>query len=194
MSLVVKVNRVFKYPLLLSRGDNLSTKVQVDWSRKSRKQLSLLKYEPGQTKLTDYFTLLDEIENVMEKHPKLHKIVTTIDSQRKSFLPNDHESDFCPLFKRLLVNAYQNVKKIPTSRRHDTIIKKFATSLLIYAGPMAYDLVHQNMPRALPSLRTVQREVHNEYQTISEGYFQFDGLDKYLTQHGISYKVRSKYQ
>jgi len=56
---------------------------------------------------------------------------------------------------------------------------------------MAYDLVHRNMPTTLPSLRTVQREVHNEYQTISEGYFQFDGLDKYLTQHGISHKVVS---
>ena len=56
---------------------------------------------------------------------------------------------------------------------------------------MAYNLVHQNMPKALPSLRTVQREVHNEYQTIPEGYFQFDGLEKFLTQHGISNKVVS---
>ena len=56
---------------------------------------------------------------------------------------------------------------------------------------MAYDLIHRNMPTALPSLRTVQREVHNEYQTISEGYFQFDGLEKFLTQHCISHKVIS---
>ena len=159
----------------------------MDWSRESRKQLSLLKSEDGQTKLTDYFTLLDKIENIMQKNPELHKVVANVNSHRKPFLSNDCESDFfCPLFKQLLVNAYQNVNKIPTSRRHDTIIKKFATSLLIYAGPMAYDLVHRNMPTALPSLRTVQREVHNEYQTISEGYFQFDGLENYLTQHGMS--------
>jgi len=77
--------------------------------------VSLLKSEPGQTKLTDYYALLDKIENVMQKHPELHKVVTNIDSQRKSFLPNDCGSDFCPLFKRLLENAYQNVNKIPTS-------------------------------------------------------------------------------
>ena len=47
------------------------------------------------------------------------------------------------------------------------------------------------MPIASPSLRTVQREVQNEYKTISEGYFQFDGLEKYLTQHRISHKVVS---
>ena len=94
----------------------------MDWSRKTRKQLSLLKYEPAQTKLTDYFTLLDEIENVMQKHPELNKVVANIDSQRRPFLPNNCESNFCPLFKQLLINAYQNVDKIPTSRRHDKIV------------------------------------------------------------------------
>ena len=44
------------------------------------------------------------------------------------------------------------------------------------------------MPTAIPSL---QIEVQNEYQGISEGYFQFDGLEKYLTQHDISHKVVS---
>ena len=65
----------------------------------------------------------------MQKHPELHEVVTNIDSQRKPFLPNDCESDFSPLFKQLLVNVYQNINKIPTSQRHDTIIKRFATSL-----------------------------------------------------------------
>ena len=79
MKVEVKVNRIFSYPLLLStngRGDNLPNNVQVDWSRNSRKHLSLLRFEPGQTKLTDYYTLLDDIENVMQKHPELHEVVT----------------------------------------------------------------------------------------------------------------------
>ena len=124
----------------------------MDWSRTSRKQLSLLKPECGQTKLIDYFALLDKIENVMQRHPELHKVVTNVDTQLKQLSLNDCESNFCPLFKQLLANAYNNANKTPTSRRHDEIIKKFATSLLIYAGPMAYDLIHRNMPTALPSL------------------------------------------
>ena len=95
----------------------------MDWPRTSTKQLSILKFEHGQTKLTDYYALLDEIENVMQKHPELHKVVTGVDAQRKQLLPNDYESHFCPLFKQLLANAYHNVNRIPTSRRHDTIIK-----------------------------------------------------------------------
>ena len=127
----------------------------------------------------------------MQRHPELHKVVRNVDTQLKQLSLNDCESNFCPLFKQLLANAYNNANKTPTSHRHDEIIKKLATSLLIYAGPMAYDLIHLNMPTALHSLRTVQREVRNEYQTISEGYFQFDGLEKFLTQHCISHKVIS---
>ena len=111
-------------------GGGELTSVQVDWSRTSRKQLSLLKSECDQTKVTEHFALLDEVKNVMQKDPELHKVVTNVDIQRKKFLPNDCESNFCPFFKQLLANAFHNANKIPTSQRHDTIIKKFATSLL----------------------------------------------------------------
>ena len=128
------VNRIFSNPLLLPTnkgGKNLPTNVKVDLSRGSRKQLSLLKFEPGQTKLTDYFTLLNNIENIMQKNPELHKVVENINTHKRPFFPNNCESGFCSFLKQFLMNAYQNVGKIPMSRRHDTIIKKFAT----YAVP-----------------------------------------------------------
>ena len=90
--------------------------------------------------------MLNNIENIVQKNPELRKVVANVISHGKPFFPNNCESDFCPFFKQLLMNAYQNVSKVPTSRRHDTIIKKFAASLLIYAGPMAYDLVHRQQP------------------------------------------------
>ena len=61
------------------------------------------------------------------------------------------------LFQRLLSNAENNALKVPQARTHSTVIKKFSTSLYLYGGPMAYNLIHQNMPTALPSLRTIQR-------------------------------------
>ena len=45
---------------------------------------------------------------------------------------------------------------------------------------MAYNLVHQNMPDALPCLRTVQENIHAEYYSLSEGQFRFDELASYL--------------
>ena len=45
---------------------------------------------------------------------------------------------------------------------------------------MAYSFVQQNMPAALPCLRTVQESIHAEYHPLSEKQFQFDDLFGYL--------------
>lgn len=64
------------------------------------------------------------------------------------------------------------------------MLKIFFTSLVIlYAGPLAYNFLHENLPHALPSLRNVQRILHSEYKTINEGEFQFDELATHLSQH-----------
>ena len=54
---------------------------------------------------------------------------------------------------------------------------------------MAYNLIHQNMPTALPSLRTIQRQIHSEYHHIAEGELQFDGLVSRLTKHKAPFVV-----
>ena len=56
-------------------------------------------------------------------------------------------------------------------------------ALFIYAGPMAFEYIHQNMPEALPSLRTVQNLVHGHYKTLDEGQFRFDELAQHLKQY-----------
>ena len=63
---------------------------------------------------------------------------------------------------------------------HNTLLKKFATSLLIYCGPMAYNFISSNLPRALPCLRTVQRYISAEYTPFQEGVFRFDELLDHL--------------
>jgi len=45
------------------------------------------------------------------------------------------------------------------------------------------------MPTALPSLRTIQRQVYSEYHHISEGELQFDGLASHLTKHKAPFVV-----
>ena len=91
-----------------------------------------------------------------------------------------------PVLKQLVSNAQKNAERLPSGRRHSEIIKKFATSLLIYAGPLAYDFLHENIPKALPSLRSIQRVICTEYQTIAEGNFRFKELANHLVQHKAS--------
>jgi len=50
---------------------------------------------------------------------------------------------------------------------------------------MAFELIHQNMPEALPSLRTVQSLVHAQYKTLDEGNFRFDDLVNHLQQYNV---------
>ena len=52
-----------------------------------------------------------------------------------------------------------------------------------------YAFIHQNMPTALPSLRTVQWMIHAEYHAISEGQLQFDELVMHLTKYKAPFVV-----
>ena len=56
------------------------------------------------------------------------------------------------MLKQLVVNAEKNALKLPQQRRHELVLKTFATSLYILSGPMAYNFIHRNLPEAIPSL------------------------------------------
>ena len=84
-----------------------------------------------------------------------------------------------------MLNAEKNLEKLPKQRRHQELLRKFSISLFIYCGPLAYHFIHSNIPEALPSLRTVQRAVSNEYRPIHEGEFRF----KELLAHLNAYKT-----
>jgi len=58
--------------------------------------------------------------------------------------------------------------------------------VFILAAPMVYKLIQQNMPQALPSIRTVQSTIHSEYKKISEGSSRFDELREHLNQYNAS--------
>ena len=87
------------------------------------------------------------------------------------------------MLKQIIANAERNATAVPQAKRHPEVLKKFATALFIYAGPLAYNLLHKNLHQALPSLRTVQRVVHANYNTMNEGEFRFDGLAAHIAKH-----------
>ena len=148
-----------------------------DWSRSFRKQQSIHKAgsDPSQIKLTSYFSVAKDIETLIIDNPNIAKCIDTRQAALKG--------TFTPLFQSLVDNAQLNIHKLPKERRHDHVMKKFSTSLFIYAGSLAYSFVHQNMPQALPSLRTVQRIVHHEYEVMNEGEFRFDQLANHINSY-----------
>ena len=155
-------------------GAKLTVKAEdIVSARKQRKPT----YDPGQTCITDYFNLLNEIEMLAKENAKLSKLLQQNDN--RSF----NTGGLNPILRQILINAEKNAFIYPSQRRHTEILKKFSTALFIYCGPLAYDFLHQNMSQGLPSLRTVQRIIHAQYKTLHEGVFRFDELLAHITDH-----------
>ena len=90
---------------------------------------------------------------------------------------------FTNVFQELIKNAGHNHDKHPTRRRHSETIRKFTTALFLFAGPLAYEFIQQNVPQALPCARTIQTAIHSEYQVIDEGSFRFDELKEHIDRY-----------
>ena len=142
--------------------DDSSVVAKIDWSRESLKQLAMLKVtmDPNQNKITDYYKLLDKMELLMRSNSEYDNIIKEANKLHRerltTYLPELATEKISPLFKQLLENITVNADKVPQAKRHDHIIKKFSTSVLIYTGPRAYNFLQRNID-GLPCLRTVQR-------------------------------------
>jgi hypothetical protein len=126
-----------------------------------------------------FFSLVDQIEVLLKENEKLSCMISSQESAGQDRL----DVMLSSVLKRKLLNAESNSQKFAKHRRYDSVLTKFATSLFIFAGPLAYNFVQSNMPNALPSLRTVQRKVNSDYQVILEGEFRFDELLLHLKNY-----------
>ena len=148
--------------------DDSPEKIFVDWSYATCKVKKYLKYNPNQTVITEWFPIVDKINALIQAN------------QHVSALVKNNQAYSTTLFQKLLLNAQKNCELLPKQRRHAEVMKKFAISILLVAGPCAYKLLHANMPEALPSLNTVQRQIKKSYSPIVEGEFRFDQLSSHL--------------
>ena len=156
------------------------------WSRFSRKTrgFELAASDPMQSQITDYWKITDSIEQLQHKNEKLSVLISQL--QRTAMMPDQdpvRTKSFNNLLQEMINNAEQNHCKFPTRRRHSVIIKKFATALFLYSGPLAYEFLQQNMPEALPCTRTIQSAIHSEYKGIDEGTFRFDELKAHIERY-----------
>ena len=159
-----------------------------DWSRSARKKRKLEKAGAScsQTKITDYFEVLNNIQKLERENAKLATLLQHLRNSDYKESKDYAHSSLTPILKQILLNSQANAEKLPKQRRHPEVLKTFSTALLIYAGPLAYEFLHQNMPEALPSLRTAQNIVQSEYSMMHEGSFQFDRLLEHIELHNSS--------
>ena len=151
------------------------------WSHAARKRKLLLRVgnDSNQTLLTHYYSIVDEIERLTHNSIVLSTLRKQESDESKAML-------FGPVIRQMIANAERNAVTLPQGIRHPEILKKFATALFIYAGPLAYDFCNITCIMALPSLRTIQRVVHTHYNTMNEGEFNFDGLVAHIAKHNTT--------
>jgi len=157
-------------------------KVYSNWSYAVRQSKLHLKFVPDQYLLTNYCSIVDTISKAIDGFtPPPHT------SQESDTLLPEHFST--SLFRELLRTASENCKRVPQARRHTEIVKKFSLSVLLRIGSTGYELLHKNMPEALPSLSTVKREAAKRYTPLIEGEFSFDQLVAHLEAYSASRMV-----
>ena len=165
-------------------GANITLMKTIDWSREARgrRKLQSIGDESCQTHITDYYSIVDNIDRLLQENIKLSFLLQQ-GQGRDIKEPPAANSALTPVLKQIISKAERNAQCLPKGRRHSEVLKKFATSLFIYAGPLAYNFLQENLPQALPCLRSIQQVVHSEYKTIHEGEFRFEELVAHISQH-----------
>ena len=172
-AVVATRDQVFRLSLPGTRRGEL---ICNDWSHGTRRHISLLKAgsDPNQLKITSFFEYIDTVTNCIKSTPHLQEVLKMESAVTGTICNADN---FNGILKRLILNAEKNAGRAYQGRRHDFIVKKFATSLFIFSGPLAYNFLQQNLPLSLPSLRSIQRCVSKEYTHICTSEGEFDLMD-----------------
>ena len=80
-------------------------KAPLDWSYKSRKTKKFLKFDPNQSLLTDYFSIVKEIDEAVCNNPSLSGLI-------KENCQNSNTIEFSTLvLQQLFTNAYKNSQR-----------------------------------------------------------------------------------
>ena len=125
------------------------------------------------TKITDFYTYVDEISDVLNGTDELREDINLNIGKEK-------EDNVAPLLRKLYENALKNTSNSRGNRHSETIVT-FAAALYCLIGRSGYDMLLENLKFALPSVPTVQRIISKE-KKLHEGEFHFDELVQHLTK------------
>jgi len=92
--------------------------------------MALLKYDPAQTHLTDYYKMAQQLAKSEPTIMNAFQYARAHDGLNIQQVNNAQlQTDPLSLFQQLLLNAEKNASKLPQARKHSSVIKKLSTSL-----------------------------------------------------------------
>ncbi|KAK3920118.1 E3 SUMO-protein ligase ZBED1 [Frankliniella fusca] len=156
-------------------------------SRQDRFKRSLGYHIPGQSLITNYFQILNEIEVTLKSNEEMIKILKARCKELELEIESD--GDVSNLLKLLLDSAQKNSLGKNHGQRYDEDIQLLAAYLFIVGGRMLYEFLQTNLTNSLPSISTVDRTLKKYSTPVIEGTFRFQELKDFLLQHNLPLKV-----
>lgn len=147
---------------------------------KSRQQrniriLSNVVLNKGQTKLTDFYTIVKDVEKLLEQDSEFKKCFC-VQSQQYFKGINLHTDDVKfdedqGLLNILKKSAMKNSQVRSHGNRFDEPLKLFSLYIFIIGGRLLYETLYHNMNNALPSITTINRNLN--VQKLAKVYSDF---------------------
>lgn len=148
------------------------------------RQLNKAASSSGQMQITDYFSILNEMEILIKTNEALRETLQNMQhsSSVNSKFGNDLLSNTDSTLKMLLQGAIKNSSNEQT-------IKMFAAYIRMLGGRLLYETLHANLPLSLPSPSTISLYIADKGPNISEGFLRTDELLQYLKDRNLPLAV-----
>lgn len=147
-----------------------------------------INYGLEQPLITNFYPVLNKVEKLIKENDNLKQMLleNINNSVNNSVEHINHFSiENMPI---LLKSSIANSKHKPESNVYNETMKKFSIYLFFVGGRHLYQTLCYNLPNSLPSISSLFR-YFGKTQQLSEGYFRFMELRKFLDDHNYPSNV-----
>jgi len=154
-------------------------------SRQQKRENQLQVASQGCRKITQYFTILNEMDLILQENLELKRRLAKTMS---IVVPEKHLTSNYKMLNVLLDCAEENAGKQPGGKRYKVVMKEFAFLVFSVGGLALYEIFcyKDNLP--FPSVSTVRRKIYSN-EKFAEGVFRIKELKDFLVLHDCPFIV-----
>lgn len=166
-----------------NKKDNRSRKYKIT------RELNKAAFSEGQSRIPDYFKILNEIQILAAKNKLLeenfHSICISLENHNSSLCLPQIAENGGGLLSLLMNSAKNNASRAKTARRYDDTIKMFMSYIRMLGGSLLYETLHANLPHCIPSPSTVNQYIADKGPRLTEGELRTEELYEYLMSRDL---------
>jgi len=156
------------------------------YGRTKRNQRKLNEAAKGCSKITDYYTVLNKLQLLIQENEELKKNLEQAMSAALKVESTQTPPKLSFMLELLLQSAKKNAMKKTGGERYDEVIKALGHILFHVGGLQLYEILCKNLP--FPSVSTIRRMIYKQ-NSITEGVFRIKQLKTFLEQRNLPLKV-----